>query len=259
MGRGLGIGALALLASLPAIGRAGGWAEVEALEGEFAVVFDGAPPDPKASPLIRSTLDAFVAQGRFTAARDPAHRGSRLFRGRARGTLLVSAHGEVLGGTAARGATGCAGAFDGGDVTVELMLDEGEYQVYFQGTVPDGKVSIRYPMAKVMARVLEASARAWSASDDATFQFLAREAAGAQQEFEAAARDEERTQGITFSASTVPEWRPVPGSRFKAMHFLPLPAGGTVLAGDATLELVVSTAVLPTVVKARAKWVVRGR
>ncbi len=243
-------GGLAVAAPVP-----GDWTKAERLRGQFGVEIGAARSDPRSAAMVSTELSGFLLQGTSALKRVSAGPQSILFKGKARGILLLHHRVEGGGGDAVKGTELCAGGFENGEVLVEVFPRQREYQVQFSGDVPGCAATTSFPAFERFRLLLATAHAQFSTKAGPEWSAFTEKVRRARDEVAAAARTEHRTATMSFSASAVPEFRKDAGSRFPVMHFFPLPAGDEpILNGNGTVQLVLSTSVFPTTVNTRAVW-----
>lgn len=232
------------------------WSKIRKLHGKFVIAVSNYVSDEKAKPLVESSMSGFVVHGEFTVEQVPSS-GSVLYRGKANGFMCMTHKAAVVGGTMATSEQVCGGEFNDGEVMVEIMPEDKQYQVGFDGSVPNGKIVVSYPLYKETAnffsQVYELNKQIhpdWT--EDIKID------KGLRDDFTAASKGVDTTEEVTFSAASVPKYVTRPGQKFPDMKFFDLPEEGKRIEGAGELQLTVSTSVMPTMTTATCRWIIEA-
>ncbi|HUI28699.1 MAG TPA: hypothetical protein VLX91_00680 [Candidatus Acidoferrales bacterium] len=231
------------------------WSKIKKLRGRFVITLNNYTSDEKAKALIESSMSGFLVQGEFKAERVPSS-GTLLYKGKASGFMCMTHKATVLGDTMVTSEQVCGGPFNDGEATVEIMTDDNQYQVEFEGSV-GGKTVISYPLYKAAADLFS-QAYDFNTKYHPDWTDDIRIDKGLRDEFTEASKGVDSTEEVTFSAASVPKMVTKPGQKFPDMKFFDLPETGQKIEGSGELQLMVSTTIMPTVTPAACRWIVEA-
>lgn len=237
-------------------GKATDWSNVKTLHGKFAFAIVNYTNDSKERSSTTLLLNGFVAQGEFTATRVDSTADRILFVGKADGFLGMTHKSTDFGDDIAKSEQVCAGDFKDGVVRIEIMPGAKQYQVTFNGILPDGKTIISYSLCNEMQRVfskpydLNREKNADWTAEDRAYQ-------GIRAECTNALKDVQSTEKVNFSATTIPQ-ASMPGENPVTIKTFSLPDKGTKIEGSGDIRLTVSTSLMPATTQAASRWSIEG-
>jgi hypothetical protein len=246
---------LASMAFMPG-GNTTDWSKVKTLHGKFAIAVVNYTSDPKERSSITLLMNGFVAEGDFTATRVDSSAERILYVGKASGFLGMTHKSADSGDDIAKSEQVCAGDFKDGVVRIEIMPGAKQYQVTFNGVLPDGKTIVSYSLFNEMQRVfskpydLNREKNADWAAEDRAFEAIRAECTDA-------LKDVQTTEKVNFSATTIPQ-ASMPGEKPGTMKTFSLPDKGTKIEGSGEIRLTVSTSLMPATAQAASRWSIEG-
>ncbi|HQT91693.1 MAG TPA: hypothetical protein PL001_06655 [Candidatus Kryptobacter bacterium] len=245
----------ASMASMPG-GNPTDWSKVKTLHGKFAVAMVNYTNDSKERSSTTLLMNGFVAEGDFTATRVDSSADRILYVGKANGFLGMTHKSADSGDDIAKSEQVCAGDFKDGIVRVGIMPGAKQYQVTFNGILPDGKTIISYSLFIEMQRMfskpydLNREKNADWAAEDQAYQAIRAECTDA-------LKDVQSTEKVNFSATSIPQ-ASMPGEQPLVIKSFTLPDKGTKIEGSGEIRLTVSTSLMPATAQAASRWSIEG-